>query len=123
MRDCAHAHRHVEVLESDMAVTFAERTLWLKQIWVDQPLDHNLGVGGHIEVDGKGFRHSDRRSGKPARHGHFIEIDRELHATGEHRDRGTANDDRAGHRLAATVVFLDRKSTRLNSSHVESSYA
>src|SRR5580693_3141702 len=41
----------------------------------------------------------------PARHRHLVEIERELHGTGEHHHRGAADHDAARHRLLALAVF------------------
>ena len=35
-----------------MAVAFAERAFGLEQFRIDQALDHDLGVGRHVEIDG-----------------------------------------------------------------------
>ncbi len=59
-----------------MAVAFAERTFRLEQFGIDQSLDHDLGVGRHVEIDGDGFRHPDRRAGERARDRHLVQIDR-----------------------------------------------
>ena len=34
-----------------MAVAFAERPFRLEQFGIDQALDHDLGVGRHVEID------------------------------------------------------------------------
>ena len=51
--DRGHLHRHVEVFERDMAVALAERAFRLEQFAVDQALDHDLGVGRHVQVDAR----------------------------------------------------------------------
>ncbi len=89
-----------------MAVALAERPLGLEQIGIDQSLDHDLGVGRHHEIDGHRPGDRDRHAGKPAGHRHLVEIDRQLHAAGEHHDRRAADHDRARHRRAALLVLL-----------------
>ncbi len=74
--DRGHLHRHVEVFERDVAVALAERPFRLEQFGIDQALDHDLGVGRHVEIDADAFRHADRRAGEPARDRHLVEIDR-----------------------------------------------
>ena len=55
-----------------MAVAFAERSFRLEQFRIDQPLDDELGVGRHVEIDGGGLDDADRRAGKPAGHRHLV---------------------------------------------------
>ena len=89
-----------------MAVALAERTLRFQKIGIDQPLDDDLGVGRHQQVDRRRLGDAHRLAREPARHRHLVEIDGELHAAGEHHDRRAADDDRARHRRAALLVLL-----------------
>ena len=50
-----------------MAVQFAERRLGLDIFGVDQPFDHDLGLGRHQQIDGARAHDIDRRAGEPAR--------------------------------------------------------
>ena len=63
MRDRGDPHRHVEFLERDMAVRFAERPFGLEQRRIDEAFDHDLRFGGHHEVDR--FRAHHLRSARP----------------------------------------------------------
>ena len=66
VRDRGHLHRHVVGFERDIAVALAERRLGLELLRIDQALDHDLGVGRHVEVDGDAFHHRHRPAGEPA---------------------------------------------------------
>ena len=103
--DRGHPHRHVEVLERDVAVAFAERAFRLEQFAVDQAFDHDLGVGRHVQVDGRRLGDADGRAGQPAGHRHLVDIDRQFLRAGEQHDRRAADDDGAGHRLLALLIF------------------
>ena len=50
MRDGGHLHRHVEIFERHMPVTFAKRTFGLKQLAIDQAFDDNFCIGRNIEI-------------------------------------------------------------------------
>src|SRR5262249_2994881 len=58
--DRRHLHGHVEILERDMTVAFAERTLWLQKFGIDKAFDHDFGAGRHFEVDRDSLGRADR---------------------------------------------------------------
>ena len=106
MRDRGHPHRHVEFLERDVAVRFAERRFRLEIFGVDQPFDHDLGFGRDQQIDGARTHHVDRRAGKPARDGELIDVDRQLLRAHEGDVRRAAEHDGARHRLVAALLVL-----------------
>ena len=104
--DGGHLHGHVEVLERHVAVAFAERAFGLEQLGIDQPLDHDLGVGRHVEVDRRRLGDANGRARQRAGDRHLVLVDRELLRAGEH-DRGGATDhDGARHRPLQRAIFL-----------------
>ena len=78
--DRGHLHRHVEVFERDVAVAFAERAFRLEQLRIDQALDHDLGIGRHVEIDGDAFHRADRLAGERAGDAHLVHVDRRASA-------------------------------------------
>ncbi len=72
---------------------------------VDQALDDDLGVGGHVQVDARRLDDADGRAGQTAGDRHLVLIDRQLLRPGEQHHRRAADDDGAGHRLLALLVF------------------
>ena len=105
-RDRGHLHRHVEVFQRDVAVALAERAFRLEQLGIDQPLDHDLGIGRHRKIDRDALRDADRRAGERAGDRHLVLVDRKLLGAGEHDDRRAADDDRARHRRLHLAVLL-----------------
>ena len=105
VRDRSHFHRHIEIFQRHVAVAFAKRPLRLEQLAVDQPFDNDFGISGNIEVDADGFDDPDRGAGKPARHGHFVLVDRKLLRAGKQDDRRATDHDGARHRLFSFLVF------------------
>ena len=103
--DGGHPHRHVVGLERDIAVALAERRFRLELLGVDQPFDHDLGGGRHVEVDRHRLRHFDRRAGERAGDAKLVEVDGELLRTGEHDHGRAADHDRDRHRLAPLAIF------------------
>ena len=105
-RDRGDVHEGVVFLQIDVAVGFAERRFRLQQFGVDQALDHDLGFRWHQQVDGLAAHDVNGPAGDRARDRKLVEIVGELlHGCIRH-DRRTADDDRAGQRLAARFVFL-----------------
>ena len=100
VRDRGHLHRHVVGFERDIAVALAERRFGLELLGIDQALDHDLGVGRHVEVDGDALDHRHRPAGEPAGDAELVEIDVELLRAGEHHHRRRADHDRDRHRLS-----------------------
>ena len=88
-----------------MAVAFAERTFRLEQFAVDQALDHDFGVGRHVQIDGRRLGDANGRAGQAAGDRHFIQIDGKLLRAGEQHHRRAADDDGAGHRFLAFLIF------------------
>ena len=103
--DRRHLHRHVEVFERDVAVAFAERAFRLEQFRIDQPLDHDFGIGRHVEIDGDAFHGADRLAGERAGDAHLVHVDGELLRAGEDHDRRAADDDRDRHRRLQLAVL------------------
>ena len=107
MGDRRHPHRHVEFLERDVAVQFAERRLGLDIFGVDQALDDELGLGRHQKIDGAGAHHVDGRAGEPARDGELVEVDGEFLRPQKGDQGRAAEHDRARHGLVAALLVLE----------------
>ena len=106
VRDRGHLHRHVEVFQRDVAVAFAERAFRFEQFAIDQAFDDDFGVGGHVQVDARRLDDADGRAGKPTGDRHLVLVDRQFLRPGEQHHRGATDDNGAGHRLFALLVFL-----------------
>ena len=104
-RDRRHPHRHVEIFQRDMTMALAERPFRLEQLGIDQPFDDDFRIGGHLKIDGLAADDADRLANEPAGNAEFVLIDRQFLRTGEEHRRSAADDDGAGHRLAAFLIF------------------
>ena len=53
-------------------MALAERPFGLEQFGIDQPLDDDLGIGRHVEIDGDAFHGADRLAGERAGDAHLV---------------------------------------------------
>ena len=89
-----------------MAVALAKRGLGLQQLGRDETLDHHLRLGRDQQIDRLRLHHVQRLADQPARNPELVELFRHLLDGGERDHRRTAEDDGAGHRLAALLPRL-----------------
>ena len=96
MRDGRHLHRHVVGFECDVTIALAKRRFGLQRCGIDKPFDHDLSVRRHLQIIGHALGHAYRLARKCARHGHLIQIHRQLLRRGKkhHGCRAQHNGDR-----------------------------
>ncbi len=105
-RDRGYAHESVVFLQVHVAVGLAERRLGLQHLGIDQALDHDLRFRRHHQIDGLGAHHVDRPARERAGHRDLVEVLGHLLHRGVGDDGRTADNDRAGKRLAARLALL-----------------
>ena len=105
MGDRGHLHRHIEIFERHIAGALAKGAFRLKQFRADEAFDHDLGVGGHEEVDGLGLHHLDGLPRQRACNRRFIEINRQALRASIATDRRRADDNGDRHGLTHGLIF------------------
>ena len=104
--DRGDLHRHVEVFQCHVAVTFPEGTFGLESFGVDQAFHDDLRIGRHFQV----YRHSpgdtDRSTADPPGNGHLILSHGQLLRTAVGNRRRRANGNGARHELATRTILL-----------------
>lgn len=107
MRDAFHLDdRSRRPLRRHVAGELAERSLLDTGARHDLALDHDLGAGGHVQIDGLAAHELDRLAADAAGDLGFADIGRHRRTRDHARYRLGADGDGDRHALAARLVFL-----------------
>ena len=99
MRDAGEVKDRIIVVERIEARMIAERPFAAQFAQFDVAFEHDLGLCGHLDVDGFALHHLDRLRAKEAGDHHLIEIGRQGQNRRVHRRRIRADRDRDLHAL------------------------
>ncbi len=102
---CRDLHRHVEIFQRDMSVTFAKRAFGFQIVSGDFAFDYDFSVGRHFQVDCLAADRAYRRANQPAGNSHFVFINFQFLWSGEQNRRRTTNNNCNGHFFATGLVF------------------